>query len=115
MTALSPTQIELFAYQLEVRRELVISLEYTRELLRGYNPGVPDERQSPLPLPCRLDHRNPASEVSVCGYPRMLAAIHQAIAQLEAMRNMEGTLAALCDSNRLMREFMVLTSVSTSG
>ncbi len=38
----------------------------------------------------------------------MLASIHPAVAKLEA------SLAALCDSDRLLREFMVRTSMGTS-
>ena len=40
------TQIELLAYHLRVERELIVSPKNARELLRGYNPGAPNDRQS---------------------------------------------------------------------
>ena len=43
----------------------------------------------------------------------MLASRDHMLAQLDALRNIEGLLAALCDIDRLMREFMA--RVSTTG
>ena len=62
MTALSPTQIELLAYHLRAERELIVSPKNARELLRGYNPGAPNDRQSRTSLPCRPAHQNPQSD-----------------------------------------------------